>query len=104
MMIEAIFLAKHVLFWEVVLNHSSNSSVICTGLSEVKSQLYRQVRQTLPQYFSPYDLAKALEELTQNTGKTRDLHHCPVTLGVLTATISLGHRTEWLLQIFSKLL
>lgn len=106
MMIEAIFLAKHVLFWEAVLNHFSNSSVICTGLSKVKSQLYRQVRQTLPQHFSLRDLAKALalEELTQNTGRTRDHHHCLVTLGVLVAATSLGHRTEWLLPIFSKLL
>lgn len=49
-MTEAMFLAKHELLCEVMVNHFTNSSLIYTGLShtEVKSQLYKQVRQTWP--------------------------------------------------------
>lgn len=107
MMIEATFLAKHVLFCEVVLNNFSNSSGLhtCLSYSQVKSQLYKKVRQTLLQQFSPCDLAKslALEELIQNGGTPRDHHHCLVPWGVPLAAISLGHRTEWLLPIFKLL-
>lgn len=57
------------------------------------------VTKTLPQQFSPSDLAKAL-----NGWKTMGHNDCLLILGVPLAATSLGHRTEWLFPIFSKLL
>lgn len=97
-MIDPVFLAKHVLFCKVVLNDYSNTSVIYTGCrcSEIKSQLFTK---TLPQHFSPSGLAKAL-----HGGKSTGHHDCFFILGAPLAAMSLGHRTEWIPPVFSKLL